>query len=453
VKKLFFLHIAFFSVLFAEAQAEYTLGYMRGVYQSTYVNPANVPNYKVSVGLPIISSVQASILNSGFVYNDIYAGRRNDSTLMDVNKLLSNMKEKNLFQIGFSTDLIHAHVKIKNSFISVNVTEKFDYRFNFTRDLMTLGWKGNSALIGQSADLTNLGMDMTHWREFSLGFVKEEFNYDIGIRLKYLQGLGNVQTINRNTSLGTGNVMYELNTQADIQLNTAGVAIDSAGNIKSPNASNYLFNFDNPGAAIDIGYTRKITKRFKVSLAINNIGAINWNSNTSNYSFKGNYAFSGMDVVRRLIGSDTTVFSVPAYGDSVKNAYKYKYSTNTYSTWLVPQLYLNASYDLVTGVNNLRVQGSFFMDYYKVVWAGFAVGATYELGKIIGFTVTYSGRYNRYDNLGVGLSLRVIPGIQIYAVTDNLIAAFKPYDHNFFNVRSGINLVFGNNKVPDKQPY
>lgn len=446
---------------------------MRGVYQSTYVNPANVPNYKVSVGLPILSSVQASILNTGFVYNDVYAGRVSDTiNLLDINKLLSRMKDKNLFQIGSSIDLLHAHVKIKNSFLSVNVTEKFDYRFNFTKDLVNLGWNGNSSLIGQSADLANLGMDMTHWREFSIGFVKEEFKYDLGIRLKYLEGLSNIQTINKNSTLGTGTTLYELTTRADIQMNTAGVQIDSSANITNPfrdingenlqkdpliffkgNSGKYLFNFDNPGAAIDIGYTRKITKRLKVSLAINNIGVINWNNNVSNYSFKGSYDFAGMDVVRRLISSDTTVFSVPAYGDSVKNAYKYKYSQNTYTTWLVPQLYLNGSYDLLTGVNSLRVHGTFYMDYYKVVWAGFSVGASYELGKILGLTLTYSGRYNRYDNLGVGLSLRIIPGIQIYAATDNLIAAFKPYDHNFFNIRSGINLVFGNNKVPDKQPY
>ncbi|MBY0426988.1 MAG: hypothetical protein K2Q22_15235 [Cytophagales bacterium] len=445
----------------AFAQAEYTLGYMRGVYQSTYVNPASVPNYKVSVGIPVISSVQANILNTGFVFNDVYAGRKDTNSMYDLNKLLSRMKDQNLFQIGTNIDLFHVHVKIKNSFISFNVTDKIDYRFSFTKDLVTFGWKGNASdgnsLVGKSADFTHLNMDMTHWREYTLGFVKEEKEYDLGIRLKFLQGMSNIQTINKNTSLGTGPTMYELNTSADLQVNTAGIASDSSGNFNFPKdgngIKNYLLNFDNPGFAMDLGYTRKVTSKFKVSLAINNIGFISWNNNTSNYAFKGNYAFSGMDVVRRLINQDTTVFSVASYGDSVKNSYKYKYSQNTYFTWLVPQLYLTGSYDLLTGTHSLRAHGTFYMDYYKVVWAGFALGGTYELGKILGLTVTYSARYNRWDNLGVGLSLRILPPVQIYVATDNLMAAFKPYEHNFFNIRTGINLVFGNNKVQDKQPY
>ena len=430
---------------------------MRGVYQSTYVNPASVPIYKFSIGLPILSSVQASVLNSGFVYNDVYAGHRNDSTLYDFNKLISNMKAQNLTQLGFSTDIFHVHVKIKNSFLSFNITEKVDLRVNLTKDLLTLAWEGNGALIGKSADLANVGVDMTHWREFSLGFVKEEKKYDLGIRLKFLEGLSNIQTINQNTSLSTGSQLYELASNANVKVNTAGIQTDSSGNFKVPNTAssikNYLLNFQNPGAAIDLGYTRKITKKLKVSLAINNIGFITWNSNTANYSYSGSYAFVGMDAGRRLINHDTTVFSAQAYGDSIKNSYKYKYTTNTYYTFLVPQLYLTGTYDIFTGVNSLRAHGTFYLDYYKVVWAGFALGASYELGKIIGFTATYSARYNRFDNVGIGISLRFIPGVQIYAATDNLLAAFEPYSSNFFNIRTGINLVFGNNKVPDKQPY
>lgn len=453
-----FLSCVTLSVAFG--QAEYTLGYMRGVYQSTYVNPASVPNYKVSVGLPILSSFQAQILNSGFVYNDVYAGRggkNGDSTLIDLNKLVSRMKDKNLFQFGTNIDLFHVHVKIRNSFISVNVTEHVDYRMNLTKDLITFGWKGNSSLVGKSADFTNLGVDMTHWREFSLGFVKEEMKYDIGIRLKFLQGLSNIQTLNKNTSLGTGNVMYELTTNADVVINTAGIKADSNASFQTPrnasDAAKYLFSFDNPGGAIDLAYTRKILKKLKVSLAVNNIGFITWNSNTSNYSFKGSYDFSGMDVAKRLVNGDTTVFSVAAYGDSVKNSYKYKYSQNTYMTWMVPQLYLSGTYELLSGINTVRAHGTFFMDYYRTVWAGYALGVSYELGKTFGLTATYSARYNRWDNIGVGISLRPLPPLQFYAVTDNVMAIFKPYDHNFFNVRVGMNLVFGNNKEPDKQPY
>jgi Family of unknown function (DUF5723) len=450
----FLLSIQFFGCF---SQAEYTLGFMRGVYQSTYINPASVPNYKVSIGLPIISSVQASILNTGFVFNDVYTGKKGDSALFNISNLISKMKAQDLFQVGFSTDLVHVHVKVKNSFLSFNITDKVDCRVNLTRDLITLAWSGNTPLIGQNADLANIGIDMTHWREYAIGFVKEETKYDFGIRFKFLQGLSNMQTINQGTSLGTSSDYYDLSSNANVKVNTAGVQSDSSGNFKPPTTlsslKNYMFNFQNPGGAIDIGYTRKITSKFRVSLAIDNIGLISWNSNVSNYSFQGNYSFAGENAIQKLISQDPSAFSSTSYADSAKNAYKYKYSNNSYITWLVPKLYLTGTYDLFKGVNSLRAHGTFYMDYYKVIWAGYAVGLSYELGKIVGLTLTYSARYNRYDNVGVGISIRAIPGILIYAATDNILGAFSPYSANFFNIRTGVNLVFGNNKTPDRQPY
>ena len=107
------------------------------------------------------------------------------------------------------------------------------------------------------------------------------------IRLKFLQGLSNVQTLNKNTSLATGNVMYELSTNADMVINTAGLKADSNASFQTPkNISEfgkYAFNFENPGGSIDLAYTRKILKKLKVSLAVNNIGFITWNGNVSNF--------------------------------------------------------------------------------------------------------------------------------------------------------------------------
>lgn len=55
----------------------------------------------------------------------------------------------------------------------------------------------------------------------------------------------------------------------------------------------------------------------------------------------------------------------------------------------------------------------------------------------------------RFNNLGAGIRLRILPGTDLYAVTDNVLAAFNYKEMKHATISAGINLAFG---VRQKQP-
>jgi hypothetical protein len=99
--------------------------------------------------------------------------------------------------------------------------------------------------------------------------------------------------------------------------------------------------------------------------------------------------------------------------------------------------------------------------YSEIFRGRTAIGTTLGLTKNFGKRFTASGTYtisnNSYNNIGLGTSLN-LPPFQLYLVGDNiLMAAFGGKELNkfinntqVFNLRLGLNLVFGWDKGPDK---
>ena len=65
--------------------------------------------------------------------------------------------------------------------------------------------------------------------------------------------------------------------------------------------------------------------------------------------------------------------------------------------------------------------------------------------KWIGISGSYTIINQSFANVGLGLNLNPGP-VQFYLVSDNVLGAFKPQDSRYFQVRFGINLIFGSQK-------
>ena len=120
------------------AQQDFILYHMPSIPQITQVDPASMPDSKLDIGLPIISSVYGSVFNTGFSIGDIFY-QNNDGIMMpDVDNAIAKMSSENFFILNGSTDLIFVGFKAGNNFFSFNVTEKLDFTFNYPKDLIDL---------------------------------------------------------------------------------------------------------------------------------------------------------------------------------------------------------------------------------------------------------------------------------------------------------------------------
>jgi hypothetical protein len=68
------------------------------------------------------------------------------------------------------------------------------------------------------------------------------------------------------------------------------------------------------------------------------------------------------------------------------------------------------------------------------------------IGSVLSTSISYTAGY-KYDNLGIGLRLRFLPGTDLYLVTDNIIQAFSYKNSYRLTAAAGINISIG---VKDK---
>ena len=434
-----------------QAQTELTLPFVESIHQSTYVNAASLPDHKVSIGLPGISSVSFDVTNTGFTYNDIV----NDETKKyDPYKALNAMSKENYMNIGNKTDLFSLRVKVRSMYFILNATESVNFKFSYPKDLFTLMLKGNYDQT--SFNFSSLGINISHNREYGLGVTREGRKLIIGGRVKLLQGLANVYSRTDNlkfdTDVNNGN---QLTASAKGQIFTS-VPLDS-----SIDAMNYLNNWGNLGGGIDLAVSYKFTPKWQLTLAANNIGFIDWKTNLKSYEMDGKGGFDGADILGPYVNSNSFKFSEIV--DSLNKAFKLKENKAVaYRTWLTPQFYTMLNYHVF---KNTSIGASLFLEAFVKITPTGTLALQQKVGKMLSATVSYSAKFGQFNNFGLGLVIKPGP-FDFYIIGDNILlpiinyAADKFYvnrkmvgDLRTVNFRVGMNLVFGRIKKAESQSY
>jgi len=65
-----------------------------------------------------------------------------------------------------------------------------------------------------------------------------------------------------------------------------------------------------------------------------------------------------------------------------------------------------------------------------------------NIWRILSTSISYTNAYS-YNNLGLGIKLRILPGSDLFVVTDNLNQLIKYEKAQLASVAFGINLAFG----------
>lgn len=457
------------------AQTDLTLPFMENVAKSAYFNPSEIHEYKVSVGLPGLSSVYFGVANTGFGFKDLFAKKSSDTLQFRSNKdIVKGLNKNNYLFVGSTIDLIYVAVKAKRWYLSFNITDNVDFRFSYPKDFMEFIAVGSGGFEGKKSDWRLMGTDIMYYREYGVGATREFKHWDIGGRVKYLSGFGNLSTRARGFGVEVGQDHYAWKTSADASLNTSystafNSLLDNPDGGATVNATNLALHGRNPGAAIDGGITYKYNDKWHFSGAFNNIGFVRWKDNVTNHNIKQGYEFSGFNALRDLLYWDTDASNyvdtvVSHQVDSLKNSAKYTETHNAYTTWLVPRFYFTGKFNMT---KNTHIGLSCYLDYYKSVKPSFTLGVYQKVGRAFNVVGTYSVQYRKYNLLGLGLMVKAGP-VQYYMVADNVLAplfvakftnsesgssTMIPYNVKSANFRFGINLVFGANKYEDAQPF
>ena len=444
------------------AQQQFTLYHMPVLSQSTYLNAASVPEHKVSLTLPG-TSVFFGFNNSAFNVKSLLDKQGN----LHYAKFVEGLKESNNYVgAGATVDLFHLRFKAANNFFSVSSRFINDTRFLFPKDLLGVGSTG----FQDQYNLSGLGIHSSTYIENAVGFtrVKPDSKWTYGGRVKLLHGIANVQTDRSDFKLNVnqeGTYNYDLALDAEVNtsigLNENVIDdLDELSNLTS--LADYQNAIQlNQGFAIDGGVTYQYSDRLSFGLAANDIGFINWKSYARNYRAQLNTSFDGVvfeDFQNLDIDTDSLVNHFEEQlnqgTDTTKNAYR---------TWLPANLFLSAHYQLSPKV---KASASLYSEFFRGVALGATAGLNVSLGR--GLDLTTSWWYSRRSaaNMGIGLVFKP-KWIQFHLILDNVLPAslveindsdlgveklVLPYHAKNFNVRFGINLVFGTIKNESMLP-
>ncbi|WP_439183214.1 DUF5723 family protein [Carboxylicivirga taeanensis] len=437
MKKVFALFAAVWLMITAQAQ-ENAMTFLKGVPQTTQINPAFRPVHRWYLSMPALGSFKIDGASSGFSYADAVV---NDELNLD--KLANNLQENNLLAAELSLQVVGFGFKAGKSFFTFDVNQRSKSRLNYTKSLMDLRYGLDAAnIMSFSNSDASMLLNTINYTEVAIGSsypITDKIT--VGARIKYLMGGTNIQSDHFNLAIrsnDTGidvnsNVLVRASMPLDIEYNADGtvksVDIDSNADVED------YFRTGNNGWAFDFGGTWNVIDKLTVGLAFNDIGYIKWKHNLQELSAQTAASYEYVSVSDEDYLSD--VFS------DIEEAIQVTDKAASFTTGLMGTMNITADYQHRDWLNFGLVSKHFITDGKLIPETTLAVGMS--PGSALSTVFSYSMMKGAPANLGLGLAVKA-GAFQIYAVTDNINSAFNIEKAKYVNARVGINFVFNRKK-------
>lgn len=446
MRKFFLLVGALFIGITALAQSQMMLyQFNKRLPQSNQLNPSLFPDYKVSVGLPVLSSTYATFNGGKATFNNAFTRSDDDSLHFDPQKLASNLDETNRIEVNGNALIFYLGLRIKKNFISLALNERVDVGLTYPRTFVELIGSGNGSADGGLLAFDNLGLQAQAYHELALGYGREiNDKLSIGFRAKMLSGVVGASVDNISAGLLTTTDSLYLYSGA-FNVNLGGYdLIESEEDIDIFQAATA---FGNTGFAFDFGANYDVTDKLNVSLSVTDLGSINWTDNNRQLQFSEvKYSFNGFDLLDVLEGDTDSLFQKEA--DALVEQFEPDTVDNVeFSTKLSTKLYAGASYQL----GNAHTFGLlFYGDVFRGTFnPAFGISYNLTLGHIWTIGVNASYRNSSFKNFGIGTALKLGP-VQLYFLSENIMAFSQIQDASLVDARLGMNLVFGKMSKSEK---
>ncbi len=452
--KKIFLHIVYvFAAVSGVAQQDLTLYELKSAPQAHSLNPSRMPYSKGYLLLPGLSGGYFSFNSEGFAYSD--ALQLNDDNSIDVKLGDAIEKMKDLNNIGFDikAPILGFGFSLGAGYASFGIENKSSTRFTVPKTLAEFIWLGNGddKFLGNRAAFDGLGVDFMSYTEVAFGYARSiTSRWTVGLKAKYLSGQGYLRTTESSLGITTNADNYALTLDGSVTAQAAGVPgllVDSLlgfGGLNIDAVGDQLISAGstNHGGAIDIGATFRIDEKFSANVSVLDLGLINWgNTAVTKTSKPISYTYEGLEVSDFSGESDGTENIVETF-DTLFSNIEFTEEKGTFTTLLPVKVYLGGTYRILPTTDLSALS---FNEYYNGRFkTSFRVAVTQKVQNFLMATLNYSVYGNSVANVGLGFTINGGP-VQLYVVTDNVIAFILPEDSKNFHLRAGINLTFGNN--------
>lgn len=424
-KKYVLLMIVLLLFLGSKLKAQMTLYYMDRLPQIQQYNPALIPKVNFFIGLPGMSGQQFEVNNSGFNLGQFldfsdHVGETNYNTdqfirsIGDQNKTTFEARS-NIFSLGFRMK--------KNQYLSMGMSIRSFTDITAPSDIVYLTQDFQTIADKMPLSISGVNVRMNTFSQISVTYARMiGEKWSVGITPKLIGALGGISSEKLNFEVSqTGVDEFDQQFNGEVQvglpvpINPAAVnsngELDTNVDILGSNWGSNLSGgtaFQNVSLAVDLGVNYQLDQNWSFSASILDIGRSGWKKYGYDISYNGNTA-------------------------TVKNLSKLKMK-------IPAKVFIGADYRLNPKWN----AGFLFRDvmYESGSYQSATLSMNGYVGRMLSTSVSYTAGHS-FNNLGLGLRLRFLPGTDLYVVTDNILQAFNYKKVQFTSVAFGINLSFG----------
>ncbi|MDP2891171.1 MAG: DUF5723 family protein [Bacteroidota bacterium] len=407
------------------AYSQNTMYFMDRLPQQLNFNPALMPRVNFFLNLPGIGGNQIDIYNSGFNARQFMDFTDNlGSENYNPDKFINSIGDFNQTNLETRTNLFALGFRLKNkgyfsmsasvrSFLELKAPSNFVYLlddYEKIADRLPLSIEGANIVFNSFSQVA-----ITYSRVFG-----EKLT--IGISPKLIGALGGIKSDKLSLRVSqTGQYDFETEYSGDAQIGLPVPinpwAIDVNGELNPDEdilPENWLEDikisspFQNAGFAFDLGVNYELSKKFSVSASFLDIGNSRWEKN--------GYKSMIENETTKIIKNQSVKIKIPS---KIYLGVNYKLSPK----WNTGLLVKNVMYE-----NENKASATLSLNGY--------------LGRKLSTSVSYTNAYS-YHNLGLGIRLRLLPGSDLFVVTDNLSQLINYETAQLASLAFGINLAFG----------
>ena len=395
-------------------------------------NSASFPEAKVVFGFPALSHFSLGV-QSPLSFNELYKKGDDDTLRLNIPSISSFLGDKDALFLNARNQLFYLGFKVgkkKNIFAYLGNEIVGDVGLKLSRNLFDYLTIGNANFLNRQMNFSDLHIDASVYNSFYIGVSSViNDNLYLGSRFKLLNGIANVNSNNLNLGLYTDSTsipIFQTTMLADFNIMTSGIS----------SLSDPLLN---SGFAIDLGAKYKHNEKFEFSLAINDIGSINWaEENNEFYTTDGEAQFVIDGLTQSSSGDEDLEAQLEEITDSLVTTMKPITTSGSYKTRLNSNVFFGVAY-------SLNKQHSFSLLFHtrKYVDSRLNVinfGYQYQLAQSLQLLASYQN-FNGFSNLGTGFVWS--PGaFQMHLILDNILAADLLDAKNLF-LQLGFSFQFG----------
>ena len=433
-------------------------------------NPAYFLPYKGYVGIPGISNFNFSLYNTGLHLNNLIVKDKNGTSIkFSPDKFVNSLAKNNWFNTGIHLELIGFGFRVDKYFFSFSYQLKIDESFRYSKDLFGFLLQGNLAQNSNgdylytetSPAVLSIEPNLNIYQEMSLGIQGQiSDRLYVGIRPKILFGLLNLKTKQFNAKVYTNPDDFTIYGNYNVEMKMASISpfykiengvlkLNTGSFFDFSNIVNNSFS-TNLGFAIDLGAVYRINQQIRVSASVTDLGFIRWKGTPLKMGLKTldkeYIEFSGFNTeqIINFIHNGITINL-----DSIVNQNLILEETDAYSTMLTSKIMFDGYFDL-TPSNRFIIQMKGYI-IGKHLLPQFTVAYNGTFFNLIDIVVSYSFLKKSFDNIGLGLGLRLGP-VHLYAGTDNILGTLNILDAKRLNVTAGLLIDFPiTKKVKEKE--